>query len=287
LRTTLGQTSGLADDLHHFEVLSNILPRRFWGRNLEESRQLAVPSATEDLPFASAFSIGDATGARASARNLNDVGPAELVDRAELASAIAQSGEPALAMAELGKVLILDPNQIGARVSLVSAAIAAGQLDDALENIETVFDDPRLTDYLREEQDLIERFHNPKYRPLIELLRIVSRKCCANGRTKEGQVIARRALDLALAADRPTGELHYTLARALVAGEANEDDIFKAAEHLFHAFVAHPPYFQAQYQRDATFNATRRQIDGILARKRDPRVEYNRRLAAVAPTKGR
>ena len=55
LRTTLGQTGGLADDLHHFELLRNLLPRRFWARDLDASGQLADASAAPALPFRRRF----------------------------------------------------------------------------------------------------------------------------------------------------------------------------------------------------------------------------------------
>ena len=115
LRTTLRQTGGLADDLRHFELLSNVLPRRFWGRNLDESGKFADSSSSELSSFRSPFSFADRIGGRQTERITADPDSEELIDRTDLASAIRLAGEPELAAVELGKVLILDPNHIGGR----------------------------------------------------------------------------------------------------------------------------------------------------------------------------
>jgi eukaryotic-like serine/threonine-protein kinase len=280
LRTTLGQTGGLADDLYHYELLSNILPRRFWGRNLEESGQLADSSSSELSSFRSPFSFSDRIGGRQTERATAEADSEELIDRTDLASAIRKAGEPELAAAELGKVLIFDPNHIGARMTLAAQAIEAGQLDEALADIDMVIDDPRLLDYLRGEQVLLARAREPNRPSLIGILDIVSRQCCATGRTKEAQSVARRALDLAITVNQPTGGLHYTLARTHIAGKVHERSVSKAANQLLCAFTARPS-FKEKYAHDANFDVVRPQIDAIL------NDDFHREKAALALSKGR
>ena len=114
LRTTLGQTGGLADDLYHFELLSNILPRKFWGQNLTHSDPAVDSGDSGILSLPSSLGFADSTSGRGRERSDGEIDPEELVDRADLASAIRRAGEPDLAAAELGKILILDPDYIGA-----------------------------------------------------------------------------------------------------------------------------------------------------------------------------
>jgi hypothetical protein len=175
-------------------------------------------------------------------------------------------------------------------MTLAAAAIEAGQLDDALEQIETVINDPRLVDYLRGEHVLLARARDPNRLSLIGILHIVSRKCCAVGRFNEGRLVARRALDLAMAVGQPTGEPRYSLARAYVApgDRAPEKSSSRdAANHLYLAFVAHPR-FKDRYIHDPAFDSARAQIDELLKQKKlDPIEEYRRRLAAKNSSHGR
>ena len=93
-------------------------------------------------------------------------------------------------------------------------------------------------------------------------------------------------MQLAIALDQHTGEPHYNLARAHVAGEIRTASLNKAANQLFHAFVAHP-LFKQRYANDPAFDAVRQRIDAILENKPDPSDEHRRRLAAMATPEGR
>ena len=291
LRTTLRQTSGLAEDLYRFELLSKLLPRAFWGQSLTRSGQSLGSPAASAVPFRGPFDLGHRLGAatdeRGGERRKAEIDPAELVDRADLARSIRIAGEPELAEAELGKILILEPHDIAARMARALQAVEAGRLDDALLDIEAVIDDPGLVDHLQNEAVLLAQLGGPNQLSLASLLHDASRRYCASGRVKDGQMIATRALDLAIALDRPTGESHYDLARAYVfSADTGRKTLRKAANHLFRAFVTHPQYKQ-QYARDAAFNAVRARIDAILEIKPDPREERERRLAIMSPPAGR
>ena len=105
-----GETGGLAEDLHHFELLSNILLCRFWGQNLANSGQFVDSSASGLLSLPSSLAFADVLADRGRERIDPEIDPEELIDRADLASAIRKAGgEPELAAAELGKILILEP----------------------------------------------------------------------------------------------------------------------------------------------------------------------------------
>lgn len=287
LRTILGQTGALADDLRHFELLSNVLPRRLWGYStavLDQSPTDDITTGFRALPSSFTFAgRGDSTS---SDRTFAEIDPEELVDRADLAIALRKAGEPELAAAELGKVLILDPNHIGARMTRATQAIEAWQLDEALLDIEAVIDHPRLLEYLRDEPRVLAHFRQADHPSLISILQIASRRYCATGRIADGKRIARRAVQLATALEQPAGESHYNLARAHVMGELHAGNINRAANQLFRAFVAHPDYKQ-HYASDKVFDPVRKRIDAILANKPDPSAEHHRRLAAIAPQKGR
>ena len=110
LRTTLGQTGGLAEDLYHFELLSNVLPAQVLGPNTSLGSNPVVDSSDSGLLSAAVVPcIRRRWGGRSRERSDAEIDPEELVDRADLASAIRKAGEPELAAAELGKILILDP----------------------------------------------------------------------------------------------------------------------------------------------------------------------------------
>ena len=145
-------------------------------------------------------------------------------------------------------------------------ALEASQFDQALDDIVIVLDNPRLVDYLRDEQVLIGRLGEPRRQSLVEILQIVSQICCEFGRITEGQTIARRALELAVAIDLPTGESHYILARSLVAGHADQGKTATAADQLSRAFVAHPG-LKDRYAHDQAFDIARAGIAELLAKK--------------------
>ncbi len=69
-------------------------------------------------------------------------------------------------------------------------AIEAHRFDEALPDIETVIDDPRLVDYLREERLLQSRFREPNHPSFISVLQIVSSHYCDAGRIAESKRIS-------------------------------------------------------------------------------------------------
>jgi serine/threonine protein kinase/tetratricopeptide (TPR) repeat protein len=291
IRTTLGETAGLAEDLYHFELLSRFLPRTFLGQGLADHDRSIRSPIERVLPSSASLDFGIGLGDRdvesGGDRSVAEVDAAELVDRADLASKIRQAGEPELAAAELGKILILKPDDIGARTTRATQAIAAGRLDEAFPDIKAIIDNPRVTEYLRREAVLLGQHHKPGPCSLIDFLQTTSRRYYSRGMIEECRTIGRRALDLAIASKLHTADSHYQLAKAYVASDQTvSTDIGEAAEHLYCAFVAHPLY-KEKYAQDATFNGDRVQLNAILDNKPDPSAEYHRRLTALSSPKGR
>jgi eukaryotic-like serine/threonine-protein kinase len=291
IQTTLRETGGLAEDLYHFELLSRFLPRTFLGQGLADHGRSIRSPIERVLPSSASLEFGIGLGDRdlesGGDRSVAEVDAAELVDRADLASKIRQAGEPELAAAELGKILILKPDDIGARTTRATQLIDAGRLDEAFPDIKVIIDNPGLTEYLRKEAVLLGQHDKPGPCSLIGFLQTTSRRYYSRGMIEECRTIGRCALDLAIASKLHTAESHYHLAKAYVASDQTvSTDVGEAAEHLYRAFVAHPLY-KEKYAQDATFNGDRAQLDAILDSKPDPSAEYHRRLTALSSPKGR
>jgi tetratricopeptide (TPR) repeat protein len=293
LRAKLKQSDGLAGDLRHFELLSHLLPRAFWGGPLALAHETAGQATAPSVGFPA--SIDPAPRVRDRAYEPGAEGstvPAsieELEARASLATTIREAGERDLAAAELGKILLLEPDHIGVRMTRAIQALEAGRLDDAWPDLQTVMAHPGLAAYLREEPLIFKRLHEPSHRSLLCLLRDASRYYCRNGRLEEGRAIARRALDLDIELDQPRGMSHFNLARACAESARSDPTspyVEEAANHLFRAFVAHPGY-QAKYKHESTFDAVRVWIDASLNLKADSRELHQRKLAVRSPLKGR
>ena len=122
-----------------------------WARRRVSSDASDSESDSGSLAFPPPLPFRVDRGGRGSERSLAEIDPEELVDRADLASAIRKAGEPELAKAELGKILILNPDHIGARLTRATQEIEARRLDEAFSDIERVIYDPRLVEYTREE----------------------------------------------------------------------------------------------------------------------------------------
>jgi tetratricopeptide (TPR) repeat protein len=287
LRATLGQTAGLADDLYNFELLKKVLPRMFWELNGADFGPSDESSAFGASPFSSPFGVAAGRRARGSARGATDIEPEEVADRADLATAIRRAGELELAEAELGKILVLDPKNIGVRLTRAAQALDAKRFDDASRDFEAVIHDLNLAAYAREELAAISRSPDQAHDSVIKVLRDASDHFCCARRADDAMSIARRALDLAIELDQPRGECHYALARAYaISGRIGATEIKETAHQLYFSFLAHPLY-KYKYEQDTLFNPVRGLIDLMLQTEPDPIAERARRLAATSSRKGR
>ncbi len=291
IRTTLGETGGLAEDLYHFELLGRFLPRSFLGDGVASCGGPVSSPIARVLPFTASLDFGSGLADRyqesGDDRSVSEVESVELIDRADLATRIRQAGDPELAEAELGKILILKPDDIGARMTRATQSLDAGRLDAAFTDIKAIIEHPGLTDYLRKEAVLLAQVHKPGPCSLIGFLQTTSRRYYSRGQIEKCRAIGRCALDLAIASNTHTAESHYQLAKAYVASDQIAlTDLDTAAEHLYRAFVAHPLY-KEKYAHDATFDAVRVQLDAILDIQPDPSAVYHRRLTALSSPNGR
>jgi tetratricopeptide (TPR) repeat protein len=257
IRARLLETHGLDADIRHFEVLSRILPRAFWGGTAILSRLAEGPAGRRD----------------AIAIELGEVAPEELDARTMLATEIYDAGDRELAAAEFGKVLLVDPDHLAARFTRAIRAVKDHDFDQAQGDLEVALCHPDLRAYLR--SDPLPRLHQ-----LLELANIYL-DC---GRVEEAQTLARRALDLAidLQVDRGRGVSHYMLARVhAVAGRTDPPAITAAAQQLSRAFLAHPDYRKG-YQRDRTFDPVRARLDAAMPpAEAEARADLRRRKASA------
>jgi serine/threonine protein kinase len=272
IQTTLGQVNGpgLARDLQHFEVLRHALPRRLWGFDLDGPAQPLAPGTAHRSPREAALDFRGLVGLETPDLDDNggdaEIDHEEIAARAALASRISNAGLPQLAALELGKILVLDPDEIAVRMSRAILSIEARRFEDAQRDIELVLANSGLFEHLKKDPAFIRRFHH------------AARRYLTNGKHQEGRAIARRALDLALAAGLPPAESHFNLARAYaVSARTDSRFVAPAADQLYKLFVAHPAN-RRFYTEDRAFDPVREQIDAVLHQKPDAAGVHRQRL---------
>src|SRR5262249_28078293 len=131
IRARLKETRGLDTDIRHFEVLSRILPRAFWGGTAILAR------------------LAEGSAGRRDATEIGEVAPEELDARTVLATEVSDAGDWELAEAEFGKVLLVDPDHLAARFLRAIGAVKAQDFDQAQPDLEVVLCHSDLLEYLR------------------------------------------------------------------------------------------------------------------------------------------
>lgn len=258
IRATSGKTEGVAEDVEHFELLSHVLPRAFWGRrtSVPGNPTGKHPVPVLEFPGAGGFGAGPAgTVEEAEARSgVTELQADELNARLNVARKIQEAGDVELAAAEFSKVLLFDPDHLAARMERALLAIQSGRLNDAGRDIDCVLAHPGLNAYLTEHPEFINGLYSAARAYLVQ------------GKVAEGRALARRALDLAISAKLFRGECHFILARAYVMSRStNPDLVEEAAKHLQNAFIAKRDYYRPVYESDTTFDPVRAKIDSYLA----------------------
>ncbi len=264
VRTMLGQTAGLRDEIRDFEMRRDILPPSLWDGTAGGNR----PGAP-DLGGLSPLAVLDLEprSARRGTRDRDDdLDAEELTVRAWYADAIHNAGELEIARIETDKILMLNPDHISARLMRIEQSIEARQFDVARLELDAVLNHPRLTEYLVGSKNSLRPFYN------ITLLYLKA------GRGEEARTIARRTRDLAYQIKRDIGKSQFYLARVYAMnGRSDPRFIEDAAKHLHIAFVANPD-FKQWYRDERWFDPVRIRIDAALERMTDP-AEVRRRLA--------
>ncbi len=275
-RAASGQTSGLASDVQHFELLSRLLPRQFPDHmpNTELSEPGLRPTTMLERLAELSNGLGlHGTGAShagdfSERAQVLAVDPSELSKRLVLASKIRNAGDRDLAANEYAKVLMLDPDHLPARTSRALEAIEDKRFGEAQRDLELVLNHRHLLEYVR---------RNPS---LLHSLLQASRRLSLGRRVQEGQSVARKALACANALHQLRGESHYTLAGAFaVSAQTDPQYVPLAAKELWSALVTNPVY-QDHYLLDRAFDPVRAQIDQEVQLKPDPTDEYRRLVAA-------
>ena len=250
IRAASGQTSGLTADLQRFELLGQFLPRRFLSRSPKpqpldaELTPTAIEGRSSELPIGLDLSsrFSSEPSHFAGPTDTRTVDPAELSARFMLESSIRQAGESDVASAENAKILLLDPDFIPARMARAIEAIELRRFDEAQRDVSAVLNHPDLIEYLRKDPTLLRCFHQ------ISLL------LSKSGKAQEGQVLARKTLDLANAVHQLRGESHYSLAQAYAAlARTDHQFVARAADELWWVFVANPAS-QGRYLQDIAFD---------------------------------
>jgi len=273
IRTTLGPTDGpsLAEDLQHFEILSRLLPRGFLSEPFADPDQPSSSPTPPKSRFPASLDLGTLVSNQPAELDGHgrkvELDSQELFARARLALRIGEAGELDIAAFELGKILILEPDEIAVRMSRAILSIDTRRFEAAQRDLDALLTNPRLIEHIQKEPAFIREFH------------YASRRYCLNGKFQEGRAIARRALDLAITLRLPRGESHYNMARAYaMSARIDPKFIAGAADQLYLVFVA-SPFNNRNYTMDPAFEPVRYQIDAELRKKPDPTELYQQRLA--------
>ncbi|MGO9921842.1 MAG: protein kinase domain-containing protein [Isosphaeraceae bacterium] len=260
IRAISGKTEGIAEDIEHFELLSHILPRAFWGRRNLTARN---PSDEHSLPVLN-LPGSPGFGAQPAGRiaelepepGIADVDADELNARLTIAQQIRAAGDIELAMAEFTKALLIDPDHLAARMERSLLAIDLGRFDDARRDLDRVLAHPGLKAYLAERPNFLTCFNS------------ASSKYLNQGKVDAGTALARRTLDLAITAKLPRGPCHYILARAYAMNSSSKPLLIdEAAKQLRNAFIATADYYKPLYATDTAFDPVRMKIDLYFALK--------------------
>ena len=236
---------GLDRDIRHFEMLSRILPRKLWFNSAGPEHAGTSPLAGSEGRGQSRFPSELDFAARLFDRSREPerftktaaVNPEEINARGVLASAIRKVGDSKLADSELAKILILDPDNIPARMIRALDALKNERFEAALRDLNSILTQPGLIGYLRKDPSFLRSFHQATHRFL------------RNRKVEEARTIAQRTLDLAVALGHPTSESHYHLARVYaVLARTDPEFIASAAKELWWVFGVNP-LNQSHYAR--------------------------------------
>jgi eukaryotic-like serine/threonine-protein kinase len=264
IRAASGRNDGLVEDVRQFELLSRIVPRTFWFISAVPEIVGTIPRAMSArrrqsrFPAEIDFEHRHVERSEALERFAKSVavGPEEINARGALASAFRKAGEHRLADAELAKILILDPDNIPARMIRALDAIEKERIEEALRDLDAILTHPGLAGYVRKDPSFLRSLHQATHRFL------------RNRKFQEARTIADRTLDLAISLGQPRGESHYHLARVYAAlARSDHEFIIPAARELWWVFGAHPLY-QSNYAQNSEFDPVRGQLDAELSRIR-------------------
>jgi eukaryotic-like serine/threonine-protein kinase len=264
-RATSRQTGGIEDDLRHFEMLSQILPRSFWGDMESGDSPKVKDIGLVGSKFPGPRGLQTGVAWRWSRDQAGEIESDEIEARTMLTEALRQAEEFALVRAEVDKILVIQPDHLHGRMLRADQAIADRQFDTARSELDAVLGHPGLEDYVRGNKASLGLFFN------------ITKHYLAAGKTEDARRVVDRARELAIQLRRDVGNAHYLSAEVYaVLGASDADYIEQAAKQLFRAFVAHPDFSQWYRIENPRFDPVRARIDAALGRMEDPAVVRRR-----------
>jgi serine/threonine protein kinase/tetratricopeptide (TPR) repeat protein len=262
----LGRSEEIRDDLYRFEVLSRTIPPEQLRTQFRPGRPRGE-SSPEDLRLSISPGRSDSTphpvARRYGRRRAAD--PDDLNTRLNLANAIYEKTRDAdQTIAELTKVLAIDPGYLHARLYRAKLFVMAGAFEEANRDLDRIMDRPVVHDFLRDNRDVVGR--------IID----ISWEFMRRGRNEDGLAHARRALEFAEEVESHIGLAHYAVARANARLAASDPaHIAQAVEHLVKAIERQweREGFAEWYRQDISFHHIRNRVDEALEVevKRTPR----------------
>jgi tetratricopeptide (TPR) repeat protein len=254
IRAASGQVEGLESDLEQFELLNRLLSRTIirvpLAQGPSDTRATAASHSHSGLergddPLLAAHPIDPLVGPQ-------DVDPDDLDTRAALAAAIYKAGGLATAATELDKILMLDPNQLRARIAHMTQELELDHFSAARDDLNVVLSHGELREYLCS--------GSKNSTPLF----LVAQQFATLGLTEEATRIADKLIHSGIELGLSRGQFHYIRAVAMsVAARTDPANLPGAATQLMYAFHAHSR-FKEWYQQDKLFDPVRVQIDAML-----------------------
>jgi len=254
----LGRSEDVRDDLNRFEVLSRAIPGEQLRLRFRSGRGRGE-SSSEDLQLAIGPGRSDSTTSHAETarpRQRRPADPDDLNTRLNLANVIyAKTRDADQTIAELTKILILDPGYLHARLYRAKLFVMSGLFDEGNHDLTQILSQADLHEFLQKHRDSVAR--------LVD----ISWQYMKLGRNEEGLALARHILEFAREVETDVGLAHYAVARANARlASKNPAFIAEAAEHLAKAFEKQweRDGFSEWYKQDMSFHLVRREIDEAL-----------------------
>jgi tetratricopeptide (TPR) repeat protein len=254
IRAASGQVEGLESDLERFELLNRLLSRTIFrvpvAQGPSDIRASAGSHSHDGLergddPLLTAHPIDPLIGPQ-------DIDPDDLDTRAALAAAIYKAGGLAIAATELDKILMLDPNQLRARIAHMTQELELNHFSAARDDLDVVMSHGELREYLCS--------GSKNSTPLVR----AAQQFATRGLTEEAMRIADKLVRSGFELGLSRGRFHYTRAVVMsVAARTDSANLPGAARQLMYAFQAHPR-FKEWYHQDKLFDPVRGQIDAML-----------------------
>lgn len=264
IRASTPRPEGLERDIERYELLRRLLPPSYFQNptagDMTDPVIGSVAASQRGLPVADFTAWRPRTGGSFS--DLIEADPGELASRAVLASRIREAGLPDLAMSELTKLLILDPDYLVGRVDRLCLILNQEPTDNpewprlVRNDLESALNDPRLSEYAGGSARRLDALHS------------ASLRLSTHGLHHEALRLAAATLEASRAAELSLGRSHYTLAQVQAIAARTEDKWAAAAAANLRRAIAANHDFETWFIQDPAFNPIRSQIRALLNARR-------------------